>query len=529
MSEATELVALRMVSLVRPGSIRPELNQLSLTIAENETVIILGEAESGADAVLRLIGRATERNDTVTGDVAWRGQSSLQSPSTVRTAYLASPAASFFNPGRSVASQLVRVIARKFDMPSAGAREELMAALARLPRAPAYAQLTRRPAQIEPSQLAWAMLASVIACAPDLILADDPVRGLSPITAKAVTDALLEHRRRLGAALVYSARALDPAIWSGGRIVVMRQGLIVEEGPAERLASEQTHAYTQTLFRAMPRLSLQKPARTIARGETLLRVQGIELTRRDEGAPKSRESLSFELRRGASLALIGEDGSGRRDVVRAVLGLKKLSAGRVVLDAVDLNVLSESMKARLRRRVAFITGADDALDERMTLRDTVDEPLRAHLKLPREMIADHRETALKRVGLASHAGGRAVGSLSAFDKRRLQIARAIVSSPLLAIVDEPLRGLDAYAQVIVRDLLMEFRGQEGPAFLVVTSDFAVAQALADDAIVFKDEHVLARGPIHDLLREMGKPALLELIDAAVPRPSIALSERAAEV
>src|SRR4029077_8753341 len=118
--------------------------------------------------------------------------------------------------------------------------------------------------------------------------------------------------------------------------------------------------------------------------------------------------------------------------------------------------------------------------------------------LPREMIAGHREVALKRVGLASHAGGRMVETLSAFDKRRLQIARAIVSAPLLAIVDEPLRGLDAYAQVIVRDLLTEFRAQEGPAFLVVTSDFAVAQALADDCIVLKDRQAIARGSIHDL-------------------------------
>src|SRR5258706_5162073 len=96
------------------------------------------------------------------------------------------------------------------------------------------------------------------------------------------------------------------------------------------------------------------------------------------------------------------------------------------------------------------------------------------------------------------------------------------------MVDDALRGLDAYAQVIVRDLLTEFRGQEGPAFLVVTSDFAVAQALADDAIVFKDEQVIARGPIYELLREMEKPALLELIDAAMPRQPIALSDQVAE-
>jgi peptide/nickel transport system ATP-binding protein len=423
-------------------------------------------------------------------------------------------------------------VARKFGMPRAGAREELAAALRRLLDAPHANLVDRRPPDLDETQLAWALLAATFASAPELILADDPVRGLSPSVARALTDALLTERKRIGAALIYSARALDSAVWACDRIIVLREGRIVEEGPAERLASAQTHAYTQTLFRAMPKLSAKKPVRTIARGETLLRVQGLGLStdvRNSASRPPTSDRISFELRRGASLALIGEDASGQRELVRAVLGLERIRTGKVVLDAVDLNVLSESMKARLRRRIAFITGADDALDARMTLRDTVDEPLRAHLKLPREMIVGHREMALKRVGLASHAGARTVATLSAFDKRRLQIARAIVSSPLLAVVDDPLRGLDAYAQVIIRDLLTDFRAQEGPAFLVITSDFSVAQALADDAIVFKELSVIARGPIHELLDDPKDPALRTLIDAAVPRRTIALSKAASEV
>jgi peptide/nickel transport system ATP-binding protein len=149
----------------------------------------------------------------------------------------------------------------------------------------------------------------------------------------------------------------------------------------------------------------------------------------------------------------------------------------------------------------------------MTLWDTVDEPLRAYLKLSGDLVAGYREAALKRVGLASHDRRRIVATLSAFDKRRLQVARAIVGAPLLAVVDEPLRGLDAFAQTIMREVLTDFRTHQGPAFLVITSDFTVAQALADEAMVFKDKKLVERGPIVDILRAPKDPYTRGLIEA----------------
>jgi len=258
----------------------------------------------------------------------------------------------------------------------------------------------------------------------------------------------------------------------------------------------------------------------VPRGETLARVQGVALRQEKGVSPRAADKVSFELRRGASIALLGEEGAGQHTLVDMMLGLKPISSGRVVMDSVDLGVLSDSMAGRLRRRVAIVTGTDDALDPRMTVRDTIDEPLRAHLQLPRDIVASHRELAMKRVGLAAQSGGRTVGSLSAFDKRRLQVARAIVSAPMLTIVDEPLRGLDAFAQTIVRDLLADFREQEGSAFLLITTDISIAQALSDEALVFKDGRVVARGPVHELVRDPKDETLRVLIEASLPQKPI---------
>jgi ABC-type microcin C transport system duplicated ATPase subunit YejF len=118
------------------------------------------------------------------------------------------------------------------------------------------------------------------------------------------------------------------------------------------------------------------------------------------------------------------------------------------------------------------------------------------------------------VGLASHDGRRPISTLSPFDRRRLLVARAIVGAPLLVVVDEPLRGLDAVAQTTMRELLVDFRTEQQSAFLVITSDFAVAQALADEAMVFDGGRVVERGPVRSLLANPKESTTKALIDAA---------------
>ncbi len=353
------------------------------------------------------------------------------------------------------------------------------------------------------------LLATALAQTPGLLLVDHLFEGLPPREARALEKAVVAAKARLHCTLLCATMSTETAIRLSGRLVVMRQGRIVEEGPLTRLVTSQAHAYTQTLFKE----SVARE-RTSARGQAVVQALGISLSGGARSKANPRKELHFELCRGASLALIGEEGSGRRALTRQILGMNRLDKGRIVFDAVDIGILSQEMISRLRRRVAVIAGADDVLDPRMSLWETVAEPLRAHLQLPRDVLSSYRDAALRRVGLASLPGKLPIGALTAFDRRRLQVARAIVTAPALAIVDEPFRGLDAFARSVIRDLLQSFRDEEGPAFLVITSDFAVAKALAEDAMVFRDGQVIERGTIADLMRAPKNPYTRMLVDAA---------------
>lgn len=527
MSGARRLLELTQISVAAPGAARPELEDFSLTLNAGETVVVLGEAGCGKDAVLRVAGGLCERGEDVSGTIRFAADEPVQAACkprpAIRVAYLPASSPLPLDPRASAAAQLARIVARKLECPRDGAREELRAALARLAGAPPIEALDRPAGKLGTATIGWGLLAAVCAATPELVLCDHPFADVSPVSARALTMALLAEQARLGFAIVFAARLPQSVARLGGRALVLRHGRVVEEGDASHLLSGQTHSYTQALFKALPRPALDKPPRAAARGEPLLQVHGLVLRPGGGTNPRPRDAIAFELRRGASLALLGEDGSGRHALARAVLGLDR-RPGRILFDAVDLNLLSEAMTSRLRRRIAFVTGNADALDSRMTLWDTVDEPLRAHLKLSRELTSGYRDAALKRVGLASHDGRRTVASLSAFDRRRLQVARAIVAAPLLLVVDEPLRGLDAIARTTMRDLLAEFRIEQQSAFLVITNDFSVAQALADEAMVLDQGRVIERGPVRELARAPKDAITRALIDAAafqaLPQASI---------
>jgi len=505
--ESSAILQVENLRVTARGKAKPAVDGVSFDIEKGETVVLFGEQSGGQDVLLRTIGGTLGKHQSKSGTLKLGGDGR-----PVRVSYLPGTFLRPLSPYATADAQLARVIMRKLGVPENAAREELRLALAKIDGAPSLAELHKRPGALPPHVLAYALLAAAIAQTPDLLLVEHFVADIPLLQARALIMALIALQKELGFAMLYSARGAHALNWLGGRVLILRQGRIVEEGKAARLASGAAHPYTQSLFRGLPRLS--QDARQVPRGEPMLQVRGLEFDKSEKSQREiAREGLTFELRRGASLALVGEEGSGRRRLMRTLIGLERPAAGRLVMDAVDIGILSEPMLQRMRRRVAFIVGTDDVLDDRMSIWDTVAEPLRAHLSPSRDVVAGQSGGALKRVGLAQMPRSTKVAMLSAFDRRRLQIARAIVTQPHLAIVEEPLRGLDAFGQGVIRDLLKDFRRQEGSGFLIITTDFSVADALAEEAFVFQNGRVVERGALAQILKNPKESETKKLIDA----------------
>lgn len=533
MSDNAPLIALDKVTLRPSKNASAVLDDVSVGVHAGQTLILLGDADSGKVALLKLLANVRERSEVLSGTIRFGiGESyNLARDFTItpQTAYLTGPYAGALNPHATAIFQLIRVVARKKNISTDAARAELSSALARLPAAPQLSALDALPGTIAPEALASGLFAAALAQSPQLLLADDPLTQLTPSHARAYAEVLLAEQKKHNFAMIYAAQNVESAKLLNCDVAVLKNGKIVEQGPVARLMMKPQQAYTQALFRVVASRAKEVAAqigRNASRGGALLQVRNVKLPSQPKSA---REPLNFELRRGASLALIGEKGSGRHTLARVLLGLDPVATGQVIFDLVDIGILAEPMMAHMRRRVAFVTGDDEALDSRMTIYDTVAEPLRANLHAPRDVMAQNRDAALKRVGLAALDGNIGVASLSVFDKRRLQVARAIVSAPSLVVVDEPLRGLDAFAQSVIIDLLRTLREQEGPALLLITSDFGLARAFCDDAMVFKGGAVIERGPILAMLRAPKEPHTKKLIDAVAAAPANGLSRAPVQV
>ncbi|HUB84597.1 MAG TPA: ATP-binding cassette domain-containing protein, partial [Rhizomicrobium sp.] len=324
MSEPERLLTVTNLSVERAGAARPELDHISIAVEARETIVILGEAGSGKDALMRALAKALDDGETLTGNIRYGREGSV-SAGAMRTAYLPGPYSKPLSPNASAIAQFARVIARKLGGPLASGRTEFAQELGRLEGAPPLAAFEKRAAEIPNEILAWGLLATALAQAPDLLLVDHLFEGLAPKASRVLERALLAAKTRLNCTLICATMNTDTALRLGGRLIVMRSGRIVEEGPLQRLVTAQAHAYTQTLFKDPgPR------ERSAQRGQPVVQALRIALN----GEAKARDEINFELRRGASLALVGEEGSGRHRLARMILGMDRLEKGRIVFDAV---------------------------------------------------------------------------------------------------------------------------------------------------------------------------------------------------
>src|SRR5262249_41360942 len=159
-----------------------------------------------------------------------------------------------------------RVVARRHASPKASAREEIRIALERLEGAPDFSMLQKKPGELDRTTLSWALLAAAFAQLPDLLIADHAFSNLTPGSVQKIMAALTAEQKRLNFATLYVTEGLMAAAHLKSRMIVLRQGRVIEEGDFEKLARGQSHAYTRTLFKSLPRAMNGQPQRA-ARGE----------------------------------------------------------------------------------------------------------------------------------------------------------------------------------------------------------------------------------------------------------------------
>ena len=235
------------------------------------------------------------------------------------------------------------------------------------------------------------------------------------------------------------------------------------------------------------------------------------------------DDVSFTLRRGRTLGLVGESGCGKSSCARTVIRIYEPSAGKILLDGQDIAHMSQRQLQPIRRKMQMIFQDPYAsLNARMTVRDIIAEPLKAHhICQSRKDMDDKIFAMLERVGLTAEHAGRYAHEFSGGQRQRVGIARALVLNPELVICDEPISALDVSIQAQIVNLLRDYQQAEGTSYLFIAHDLSMVRYVSDDVGVMYLGQLVEKAPSKRLFEKPVHPYTRALLSAIpIPDPDV---------
>ncbi|MDH2399885.1 ABC transporter ATP-binding protein [Bradyrhizobium sp. SSUT18] len=388
------------------------------------------------------------------------------------------------------------------------------------------------PQQLSGGQRQRALIASALSLDPRLLIADEPTTALD-VTIQAQVLALLEETRARGKALILISHDLAVVSRMADEVLVMRDGEVVERGPAAQIFGDPRHEYTRRLIDAIPsahsRGSRLAPSSTprfspshVDHGagdgpgpEILLRADGlVKRFRGPEGALHTAvDGVSFELRRGETLGIVGESGSGKSTVARLAMALETPDEGSIELLGESWSASPETRR-RNRRRAISIVYQDplSSFDPRWTVTQIVDDALPDDEPDRRGRIAE----LFGLVGFPASLAHRRPLELSGGQRQRLAIARAVAPRPRVIVCDEPVSALDVSIQAQVLDLLGDLKAALGVSYLFISHDLGVVHHISDRVLVMNQGRVVESGEADEIFLSPRAEYTKRLV-ASVPR------------
>lgn len=237
------------------------------------------------------------------------------------------------------------------------------------------------------------------------------------------------------------------------------------------------------------------------------------------GTFRAVHGVSFSIKPGSSLGLIGESGSGKSTLARVVVALDTPTSGTVKIGGQDVFAANPDELRKLRQKVQMVfQDPYGSLDPRQKVGTIIAEPL--WLMDEKKSAAERRELigdALVAVGLPAEAMGRYPHEFSGGQRQRIAVARALVTAPDLVVADEPVSALDVSVQAQVLNLLVDLQQNRGVTFLFISHDLSVVQYVTQDVVVLYHGRIVEAGKTADVLTNPRHPYTIALVEA-VPKP-----------
>ena len=513
---------------------------ISFELHKGEILGIVGESGSGKSVTSYALMRILDAGGTIkTGDILYSGidlrRAAERQMRDIRGREISmifqNPRAAL-NPIRKIGHQIEDVLRRHGRASRQNAKAKAIAALEAVKINDPQARYDAFPFELSGGMCQRVVCAIALACDPRLLIADEPTTGLDITTQKAVMDLVRDLIRERDMSSILITHDLGLAAQYCDRIVVMKDGLIVEQGNPAQIFREPQHGYTRKLVDATPRTGASirsllppeirkpEPQHAIA-GQALLEVRNLTKTYQGKSGPvHAVKGVSFDIKQGQSVGLVGESGSGKSTISEILVRLLDPSGGEIIFAGQDVATVPARKFAGDPRRADIqmvFQDATDSLNPRHTAYQTIAEPLRRLADWQASKLRARVAELATLVGLPLSLLERFPHQLSGGQKARTGIARAIALEPKFLILDEPTAALDVSIQAVVLNLLVDLRAKLGMTYLFVSHDLHVVRLLCDHVMVMKDGLLVEQGPTAEVMSNPQSSYTQTLLDAA-PKP-----------
>ncbi|WP_225145033.1 MULTISPECIES: ABC transporter ATP-binding protein [unclassified Bradyrhizobium] len=527
-----------------PRGTRAVLTDVNLSVDENEVLGIIGESGSGKTVLSRALVRwVTSPLEIESGAISYRGNDLLRLPRAKmqalrgrKIAYIGSDPASALDPTLPVGRQIVEKLKSiEPDISNGEAEGRVIRLLDAVKMPGAKQRFEEFPFQFSGGMMQRALIVDALVTNPDLLVADNITQPLDVTVAAQILRLLRELQRDFKTAILFVSSSFGVINEIAHRVLVLAGGRVVETQSVQQLLAAPQHAYTKQLIADIPRIwqsSTEAVADEVspAANDVILSVRNVSriYPTRDRNKLFANQFVhavrgaSFDVRRGDNLAIVGESGCGKSTLSRLLSRLEVPDSGQILFMGEDIASMKAERLLALRRKFQLLLQDPfSSIPPHFSIGRTIAEPLYIHGGMSRSELRDRVAATMQEVGLSLDLFGKLPVGLSAGQRQRVSIARALVLDPELLILDETLSALDQVEQRKLLALFQRLQDQRVITYIYISHDLGMVRRACNRIAVMYLGRVVELADNRTTFIEPRHPytrALLSAVPAVEERP-----------